>query len=65
MERDEAVVLVVIQITFSGCTLDCCYDTDPNSDDYVSVDLPAVPDLGKVKEAFPNAEVKIRDWRSR
>jgi hypothetical protein len=65
MERDERVILVVIQICFSGCTLDCCYSSDPYSDDYVSINLPKVPDLAKIKEAFPNAEIKIRDWRSR
>lgn len=61
--KDEEAVLVTVQITRDGCILDVCYDTDPRSDNYGSITLPRVPDLEKLREIYPNAEIKYRDRR--
>lgn len=61
--KDEKAVLVVVQITREGCVLDVCYSRDPWSDDYGSITLPRVPDDEKLREIYPNAEIKHCDRR--
>ena len=63
MEVDKDAVYVMVHIMRMGCVIDVCYDKNPTSENYVTVELPKVPHLSELKQLYPNAEIEVRDRR--